>query len=414
MNTFGTATKQIALYDPRSVRENRTRFRRDYIPLLERANSIYVPTGREPTRGLILVSRRDYNYILSANPYSNALQLNVGDPTQTNNVGTLKNLSIVQAQCVTRGLASDVNALYLVELTDGRGVLHNKWFQFPITTQYNIRAPAYPQLYNVNSLNSGSVWTWTTMLQNIWTQMATFLGAWPGLPYAPLGTPEGFWFNGVPAWTALCGVLEHLGMTVACNLTSSSPFIIVDDGADDTAFTALQTKYRTHLEDDLEWIDTGSGRVPGTVKVLFRRRNSIYGSEETVTRTSDDVTGWQWDMDSTYSVSVAAPATFTGATGTHHMWSDFTVRYDMDNVPIAADVATANAIAAERTTQYFDRIYSRTSGWMTQTYAGALPFVTGSQVDGVCYYQDFIDQDRQGWKTKIVRGEFIPSGKVRA
>lgn len=425
MNTFGSASQQFPLYDPASIRENRQRFRRDAIPALSRTNSFYVPTGRYPSRGWILLARSDYNRL---DTYSTALQLNIGNITQPGgasvntsvNVGTLKNLSIVQAQCVTRGLASDPSAIYLVELTDGRGILANQWFQFPITSAYNIRSPAYPQTFHPGSMNGGAggtTWTWSTMIGDIWTSMAPLLGTYPGLPASAgvSGTPEGFWFIGKPALPVLCEILDHLGLTIACDLTSAtSPFTIVDDGASDPVFTALQTRFLTNLEDDQEWIDTGAGRVPKTVKVLFKRRNSIYGTEETVRYDSP----YQWDMASFYSVSITAPATFSSASGTHYIWSDFTVRYDQDSNPLSDDVATAATISAERVGQYFDKIYSRTSGYMSQTYAGALPFTTGSQVDGVCWYQNYQDgyngQSRQGWKTKIVRGPCPPFEEINA
>lgn len=399
MNTFGPlSTEQYPIYHSREVIDARARFRREPIPELEHANSMRMTCGREASCGYVLMERRHYDRL---NRYGTTFQLHINDPRQQDNVGVLYNLSIVHARCVSRGIAADPDALYLVELTDGRGVLHNKWSQFPLTASYNIRAPGYPQTFHPNSMNSGTTWTWATMLQNIWETMSLHLGSWPGLPQGvvPAGTPEGFWFQGVPAWSALCDVLDHLGLVVACNLTSQSqPFTIVDDGATDTAFTALQTKYTTHLEDDEEWIDIGAARVPGTVKVLFRRRNSVYGTEETVRYDS-----LQWNMTPLYSISVSAPATFTGATGTHHIWSDFTIRYDQDNSPVAEDVTTATTIAQERVTQYFDRIYSRTYGHMSQTYAGALPFKTGSQVD-VVEWNIFNDDSRRGWKTRICRG----------
>lgn len=403
MNTFGNSSNQFPLYDRRSVIENRARFQREAIPALTLANSFYCPTGREQSRGWLLLARKDYNEL---NKYATNLTLHIGNPLKPHNVDVLQNLAIVQAQCVTRGIAADEDALYLVEITDARGILHNRWFQFPITAQYNIRAPAYPQTFHPASMNSGTTWTWSTMLQNIWETMP-LLGTWPGIPTTPSGTPEGFWFVGVSAWTALNDVLEHIGLTVACDLTSSTPFTIVDDGAPDATLTAAQALYATNLEDDLEWIDTGAARVPKTVKVFFRRRNSIYGTEETVTYRSDSP--YQWDMSSVYTVSVTAPATFASAVGTHHIWSDFTVRYDMDNQPLSADTAIASAIASERVTQYFDRIYSRTSGYMDQTYATALPFANGSQVDAVRWYQSNNYSSRMGWRTRIMRGD-TPNG----
>jgi hypothetical protein len=375
------------------------------LPELERANSFYCPTGRWSCRGWVLLDRDSYNQI---NPYLTDFQLSLGDPTQPNNVGVLRNLSIVQAQCVTRGLPSDLDALYLVELTDDEGVLFNQWFQMPLTTAYNIRAPAYPQGLYPWSTNGGTGvggsggWTWSSMLQDIWTRISTvqLLGNWPGLPFTPTGTPEGFWFSGVPAWPAFVDVLEYLGMTLVVDPTvPNNPYGIVQTGAADPKFATLQAKYAGNLEDDLEWIDAGSGRVPGSVTVAFRRRNSIYGTEETVRL--DNVL--QWESAAYYTVTVAAPAQFSSATGTHLMWSDFTVRYDQDGVPLSADVAAADTIAAERVAQYYSKIYRGTSGFLTQTYAGALPFKTGSLVDGVKWW---MDPDDGGWRTQIIRGAF--------
>lgn len=396
------AAAYLPLYDPRAPRDSRSRFRRDALPALGRANSLYVPSGRWPARGWLLVARSDYNNL---NPYSDSLQLQIGDPKRPDNVGILQNLSVVQARCVTRGLATDSNALYLVEVCDDRSILHNDWFQAPATAFYNVRAPAYPQAFYTGSLSGGTVaWTWSTMLQDLWQQMnvldgGNILGPWPGLPSAPVGAPEGWVFPGVPAWHALNDVLDHLGMTVACDLQQTNPFTIVNVGDDDNAFQALQTKYAGRLEDDLEWQDVGAGRVPGSVKVLFRRRNSVYGTEEAVRADA-----LQWETSSYYTVAVNAPPQFTGAVGVGFLWSDFTVRYDQDGVPLAADTATANTIAAERVAQFFAKIY-RAQGFMTQMYGGALPFVTGSMVDGVKWSMDFRD-GRAGWVTQIVRGQF--------
>lgn len=386
------------------MRDSRHRFRRDAIPMLARANSLYVPTGRWPARGWILLARSDYNKLST---YSSKFSLEIGDPTLQNNTATITNLSIVQAQCVTTGLPADTGAVYLVEITDRRGVLHNKWFQAPVSASYNVRSPAYPTNYYSLSLNSGSAWTWTTMLQDIWNKLnvlgaGTMLGTWPGIPSAPTGNPEGFWFAGVPGWYALCDLLDDIGMTIACDPTSANPYTIVAAGAADAAFSLLQAKYdQTNLEDNQEWIDTGSGRVPATVVVYFRRRNEVYGTEETVRRDS-----LQWETTPHYSVSVASPAQFSGAAGTHFLWSDFTVRYDVDNAPLAADTTAAATIAAETALQYFGKIYRQTAGYMSKTYAGALPFKAGSLVDCVKWYQDYDSQDRQGWKTQITRGDY--------
>jgi len=400
MNTFGqgyvagsSAEALFPIYDVRNVLLSRDRFRREAMRDLKRANSFANPTGRKPARGFILMLRKDYNKL---SKYSTTLQLDIGDTSNSLNVGALKNLAIVKAQCATRGLEADENALYVVEITDRRGCLCNKWFKFPTLTQYNIRTPAYPQTFYPLSMNSGTTWTWSTMLQNLWEQMGTFLGDWPGLPTTPAGTPEGFWMTGVSAWDQLNDILDHLGMQVCADLTkpAASQYTIKLKGGDDSAFEALTTKYANNLEDDREWIDYGAGRVPVAVTVYFKRRNAFYGSEETVRYDS-----LQWTMNVAYSVSINTG--YTEALGTHHIWSDFTVRHDQDGQPLSEDVSTAQSIAQDVVNRYLLRI--GVGARMTKVYAGALPFLTGTEVNNVKWYQDANGGPYNGWKTKVVR-----------
>ncbi len=374
MNTFGYPSLKFQLCDPKSV--DRPRFQRDHAEIIL---SLSCPVGRSAAQGWILLPRYEYTQLDPYYPYYE-LVLD-GLP--------FYNLSIVQARCVTRGLASDVNALYLVELTDTRGVLKNKWFQYPINAQYNMRAPAYPQLYYSNSLNAGVAWTWNTLIGSLWASMP-MLGAYPGIPVVPLGTPENWYFAGTSAWDALCDVLYHVGMTVECDLTAAAPYSIVVSGADDLAFDALSTLSVPNLTDDLEWLDTGNGRVPRIVHVYFRIRAEQYGQEETVIRD-----GSQWTSTPLYTVAVNTP--FTTATGYHSIRDDFTVRVDYDGVPLVTDTAAAALIAAERVTQYLAKI--KVLETMTRVYAGALPFWAGSLVDSVCW-----EHGTLGWQTRISRG----------
>jgi hypothetical protein len=91
---------------------------------------------------------------------------------------TFKGLSIVQAQCVTTGLPDAPEAIYLVELTDQRGVISNRFFEFPTNSYYNVLSPAYPANYYSASLNGGSAWTWNGMIGNmLWTGEVTGIAA---------------------------------------------------------------------------------------------------------------------------------------------------------------------------------------------------------------------------------------------
>ncbi len=396
------------LYDVRGVRAHRQRFFRDDIPELRYANSLLVPGDKWPARGWVLVRRGDYDQIPSL--YATNFQLRIDD--LNNGPLLFRNLALVQARCVSRGFAADPNALYLVELTDRRGVLWNRWAHFPTTSQYNVRSPAYPGQYNLASLRGGVPWTWDQLVGDLWGQMLPFLGPYPGLPSVPTGTPEGWTFPGVPVLEALRDVLHQLGMTLSANLLLDAPYGIVAPEMADAAHVALLAKYQDLLEDDYEWIDMGSGRVPGQVIVYFHRRNEVYGTEETVR--NDTLT---WTANAVYAVTVPAPAPYDAAAGTGHVWSDFTVRFDADSLPLPADVAAAAAVAADQASQYYAHVTRGAQGYSRLVFAGALPFRTGSQTDGVRWYQDFqrpgMDGvSRFGWCTEVLRGAVPPWPEV--
>lgn len=396
-NSFGIAPHTYPLYPSAGLNDLRTRFRLEPIAALERANGIWIPGGKWPARGWILLSGTDYADLRSQlGLYSINYDLNLED-VETKQQITLQNLCIVQARCVTSGVPGDGNALYLIELTDCRGMLWNPWFQVPTASYYNVPAPAYPGRFYDGSLEAGAEWNWAAMLRDLWEQMETHLGDWPGLPVSPPWPPRNYIFPGVSGWLALNRLLSHLGCTVAVDLTIDQCYTIASYEQTDATFTELATKHAGKLEDDWQYIDAGAARIPGNVIVHFHRRNKYYGTEETLTLNSN-----QWEMRSFYTVEIAAPADYPDATGTHFLWDDFPVQYDRDGNPEAVDVATAEAIAQERVDQYYATITRAGFGYMRRVYTGLLPFVTGPQVDGVCYRQN--GQQAGGWRTEIVRG----------
>lgn len=391
--------------DPRCVREHRERFRRDLLPELELANSYYRLAGR-PDVGWLLLDRYSYNQLPA---YSNTLKLVISDFVKNRDSLTITNLSVVQARCVTYGLPSDDGAIYLVQVTDNRGILHNPWFQFPVNAQYNVRDPAYQEKNYSGSLtgaNYTEAWTWDGMVRDLW-ERTPLLGTYPGLPSVPENAPQGFSFVGVPLWTAITQVLDYLGMEV----TGAYPnYTITKSGAADAAHAALLEKYKTTtsphfcMEDSMEYLEAGAGRLPGRVVVYFHRRNAVYGTEEVV-RYDDP----QWRNTSVYPITIAAPADYTSAPGTGHLWSDFTVRYDQEGNPILADVLAVQAIAQERVEQYFAEMDS--IGYVRDTYSAVLPFTTGSLVDGVKWFNTGkigTTEDYCGWRTEVARGYIWP------
>lgn len=390
----------LPFHDPYIIRYSRRHYLREDIPELRLANSLMVPSNRYPARGFFLVKRGDLN--LLTGKYRTDLQLALDD--FRGGAMTLQPFALVQARCVSRGLAADPDALYLLEVTDGRGLVWNRFYKFPLNAQYNVLAPAYPGEYYSSSLVVGVPWTYNSMLGNIWGKMQTPLGAaFPGLPASITDVPANQIFPGVPAWEALTGQIDRLGLTIGVNCIldpddNPTPplYTIPILGTDDPLFDQLTTAFAGVLEDDLEYIDSGAGRAPGQIPVYFHRSNEFYGTEETVR-----LDALQWSTSAYYAVVVTAPAPYNTSPGQDFLWDDFTVRFDNDGNPVAVDVAQANLIALARVTEYFRRIFRGTGGSRRRTYTGLVPFVPGSQVDGVRWYMDY----RAGslsWRTEMV------------
>jgi hypothetical protein len=404
-------TQQAAacpLFDPGPERDNRERFRRQPVERLRHANSFYVSNGLTPARGWVLLRRGDYDRL---NPAASNLTLALSDDTGTTPDLALHSLAVVRADCVSRGFANDPDAVYLVELTDQQGLIYNHYFKYPTDSEYNIRAPAYPTasqtdpggFYSASLRSGATTFTWDYLVNDLWAQMGPFLGAYPGLPFEPTESAEGWSFPGGSAWEALTLVLEQVGMTISVDLTNAAqPYGIVALGASDPNFSALMAKYAALKEDDWESPGFAAGRVPGVVRVYFHRRNQYYGTEETVTRGPA-----QWTMSSEYSVNVGAAAAgfpqYAGMPGVAFLWSELTVRFDVDGTPLPGDVTTATAVARERVGQYYGKIYRGSAGYLRQTYAGLVPFATGSLLDGVRWFQDY-SAGRLAWRTGITRG----------
>ena len=400
-NSFGSPVS-YPLLDPRVIRNARTRFALDNIPELSRANSLYSAAGLWPNRGWILLRRSDY---LNLNLYATNHNLFLYDGTTQL---AFNNLVVVQARCVSRSFPQDPNSVYLVEITDQEGLLWNNWYQWPINSNYNVQAPAYPGQYYTASLNAGIPWTWSTMIQDMWQQPGTArLGAFPGLPFTPIGTPVNWIFQGVSLWESLNTVLTQIGCTIQSNQASTPSFTITQDGASDPTFTNLQASKHGLLLGDLDYIDSGAGRLPGIFQLFMHRVNQQYGTEETVR-----IDAQQWAMNDLYTNDVVPPAKyaqFAASPGRHGQWDDFPVRFDVNGAPLAADVTTAAAVVIDRASQYYGRSLRGSAGYLRQLYSGLQPFSTGSLVDGVCWRQDFREGiTRMGWTTEIVAGPQPP------
>ena len=208
----------------------------------------------------------------------------IGEGTKT---VTLKGLLVKRTTCITPGLENDYDAAHLVELVDRRALLVNR----PINSAYNVRRDPGISYYP-GTLNGGVAWTWTAMVENIWTAIGTNpataaspqLGTYPGLPFTPDGTPENFSFYGTTGFKALEEVLRKLSCTLKFDPLTDAFSIIALAGGTAPGSDAIWNYYPTEGD---------RVRLPGMYRVHFHRQSggSEYPLAGTTTYYTVDVAG---------------------------------------------------------------------------------------------------------------------------
>jgi hypothetical protein len=222
-----------------------------------RANRFLVPRGPEPSRGTLLMQRRD----LDALDLNAAHTLVFDDGVQR---AEFKLISVAAPpKCVTPGLRGDLPAHYAVEVCDRRARLAT----VPVDKGYNFKPASGGTDYLTESTDGGTPWTWATMAADLESALGINAGVFP---FTPAGTPEQFTFYSSFAWAALNTVAAAMGMVVIYNPFTDA-FSYVELGAADAALTAaLAAVDNVRLWDVDPKLPTLC-RVPAKVRVRFPR-----------------------------------------------------------------------------------------------------------------------------------------------
>ncbi len=281
----------------RAAQDNATPF-----DFWQRANSYSCPLGAEPGSAWLLMLRNDLDKLDGNTSH----QLKWVDGKRTL---TIASLVIVKSSVMNLALAGDKKAACLVEFQDERRIL--KKFS-SINSQYNVRIPAPSTtsgagLYYTDSIDTSVVWTWQTMLDDIWENLpGAAVGSGPALPYTPDGTPDGWRWIGESAWDALHEVLAKVNCTTAYNpILDTHSYIRL--GTTQAGLAASLTSLKNRLMYDYDpGQDNQLANMPATVRVFFQRRELYHGIER------DTPDGSNWEMAP--AVSKDRATSITGAT----------------------------------------------------------------------------------------------------
>lgn len=338
-----------------------------------KVNSFRCPAGREPGQGWLLMHRGDLDAL-----DTNAAQDLVLQYAQT---VTLKSLVVVGATCVSPFALGNGQPAYLVEVADWRYLLAN--FGTPADKAYNVRSSPGAATFKAATLNGASPWTWVAMVRDLWETMpASGLGAWPGLPFTPDGTPEAFEFYQTNAYHALCDVLDRLACVLTLNPFTTT-FGVARLGSTDTILQDALLRWDGVRVWDDDPVQPAVTRLPQTVRVCFRRQPEA----------TDGSSPW-------YAVDQADTAPAVGACpGGYVLVHDDLAALGASGTPTnSAALATR---ATERAADWF-RATRNGYGRLRKVYRDVLPengFVPAAQLGGLAY------EDRGlGYKTELGRG----------
>ncbi len=314
------------LLDPMQQRKNADRFGTPN-DFWGKATSYRCPLGPDPGVGWVLMLRRDLDD-LDLNAYHALVWNHEGGSTTV-----ASKLMIVRASSMLLALAGTGEVTYLVELQDKRRVLVSR--SGGSGPGYNVRIPAPPAtdegdatLFYTESINGSELWTWQTMLDNIWAKgpaSASGGDAAPTLPYSPNGDPENFRFIGITGWDAIHVVLDTIGCTTAYDpLTDTITYVRL--GVTQDGLAGAKTEAAGNLIYDYDPIGVSNlAEMPALVNVYFTRRY-LHGVEKDTPRTSN----WEMENPKVYSESTAAIGG-TGGVGAMVVYAaDIFAHYDAD------------------------------------------------------------------------------------
>ena len=244
---------------------------------LGRANRFTCPLGWQSGRGMIIMRQVELNvldYFGDEVGAGTVYDLKIHDDN-SGRERTIKNISAVNAYCITPGMKNDPDqaALYALDLVDRRYYLGQK----PIGASYNVRKAPNGD-YVDETLDSDPItgdpihWTWDSMGEDLWNNLNFTDNPWPGWPFTPDGEPTSWHFWQMPGIQALDIVARRLGCALRWDPYADF-FDIVQLGVADPDFTDSVNTLDAQLYRiwDEQWIEPIAPRTPEKVRVLFRR-----------------------------------------------------------------------------------------------------------------------------------------------
>lgn len=352
----------------------------------QKANRLTMVRGKMPSVGYFLLKQSDVDALNENGSHTIQFRENLGGNLINDRAAIFYNFRIVSVKSVYASYeGSTVNAggMALVELADPRHVLA---MSSAVMQSYNVLCPAAPSftapnIYDSESLNGSSLWTWQTMLESLWAKLpASVAGTAPLLPYTPHGAPLNFHYWDWSAWDAINDLLNKLNCSIIYQHTNSTPTLAIVSFADNQPSINSQISSLVNASRRIGAYvpqTPACSTIPATIRVLFPRIPQHYGTEPETSRTGNV-------RQSPYTYIDVATGITGAIAGTVYTVKDdlpAIIAFDTTTVVNSADLTSrANEVAGKLTLRLVN------TRWIRQAFSGlAINIYPREELESVAY-----------------------------
>jgi hypothetical protein len=371
--------------DPTAVRAE---LRRLGLPMPEGAdktNGYHCPRGFAAGIGYVFMTKADAEALpIGTGSAGNDLVFYEGAAAAL----TVKGLRVIDSRCISNAPDFIDKGTYILKLADARHFLamdqHVKTYNVRTahpTTQWASGTPAATQ-FDTNSLNAGSVWTWATMLADLWTNLAGLsgIGSAPTLPFSPTGVPENFRFYGVSPWQAIKTMLDKIGCSMVFK-PETGGFEIVRNKDDQSGLATFISDNSNKIVLEESPRDCTHAIVPNTINVYFPRRAEHHGTQDDAMRQPSTILLRRYEVYAYNSTTDFSISGVTGGTGAG-LWDDMPAIIDpLGNLKNGTELTARASEIAEA----YIKSRAKIGNQKTRRYAGALSIRPGSELTAVAW-----------------------------
>ncbi len=333
-----------------------------------RCNSYFLPRGKDPGRGFLLILKEDYDSLISAGENTtHTLVFKEGETTIT-----ISNLYILGYYSILGSQVETINDVYMIEIADARCLAA----MLPIDWNYNLLSPDY-----TNEFDDTIDGDFATVVADLYDNVPDiFTGLTDNGDY-PTGEPKGYGFHGINAWDALFQILDDTDNIGVC--TRTGQLLVVSASDADTANLNKQTNNLQEILHHSHAHRTDVIGFPQKIRVYFPKRDFAFQTNADVFQ----VTGTEyWRMAPLESidintVDIVADAEFKAGT-VISLFDSLQASYD--RVGAATNAAALTTRATERATAYLNAIRIA-DGVAHQIYSGLIDFVPGPRIGSVAW-----------------------------